>query len=596
MNYINTETKKLVNANGDFRAEPFIVDYLTVQSISFTFLDFTIPQGASLYFAGGTKNYSTIIFLSGTYTIQGNNTIVFSLDTYTQQYLDNIKRKNTQINIEIGLNVGEQKIILLRDTALANPRVYKEGVTPTELQIDYYTKQQVNSILSEGYWDKQQVAQAIANVQTMDIIVVQELPPVAQAHQYTIYLVPATDAEQDNVYNEYLVINGEYQLIGSTAVDLSQYVQKSGFTLLNGKDFIIKNTNNQNVLDVHGYGGAWGSGNFTTGQGGAISIGTSNSAGQYTVCLGKENHCTVLNGNNQLVGYGLKTTTANHSIYGRWNEDTLTGVNTCIGNGTSDSDRSNAVLFKTDKTIEINQSITTHKPIIIAAKTSDGISERFEMSYAGTIEFYIQQGKMGLGFQTSTGGNYGSLCVGYQSNATGGYGCTTLGRGLTNNKESTLVIGKYNVALNNEVFVIGNGVNSSNRNNCFTVDNTGNVTADGVIVSAGQKINTLTSNSFTPIDNQVFKYTLSADTAFTIDTTDLTANNQINFELHLTQGATAYTPSFTNTIIWGDGDVFDSSNTMPTMTDTNTVYVLIFRWDGEDLLCNLAYTKKVVAQ
>lgn len=305
------------------------------------------------------------VVLTGNVSVD-NNALVAVIEEVNTTELRNAIRGKKSIEAKATLTNDTNQVYLFPIT-IKNRGM--EG-TPTPIQ-DYYTKAQTDNKfalktvvdadvanLANNYWTKQETAAAIANVQTMDIIVVQELPPVAQAHQYTIYLVTATDAEQDNVYNEYLVINGEYQLIGSTAVDLSQYVPKTGFTLLNGKDFIIKNTNDQISLDVHGYGGAWGLVNSTTGQGGAISIGTRNNAGQYTVSIGSYNSSNVFNGNNQLFGQGNKTTTANHTILGRWNEDTLTGVNTVIGNGTADNDRSNAILFKTDKTIEVKQNTT----------------------------------------------------------------------------------------------------------------------------------------------------------------------------------------------------------------------------------------------
>lgn len=385
------------------------------------------------------------VVLTGNVSVD-NNALIAVIEQVNTTELRNAIRGKKSIEAKVTLTNDTNQVYLFPIT-IKNRGM--EG-TPTPIQ-DYYTKVQTDNKfatkevvnadvanLANNYWTKQETAAAIANVQTMDIIVVQELPPVAQAHQYTIYLVPATDVEQNNVHDEYLLINGAFQLIGSTAVDLTQYLLKDGITdKLNIKMSILQSNNTYETLSY-------------------IEL---RKTPQYpTLVLGKD-----------VSGWGATNT------------------------------------------------------------------------YIKGLNVYIQ--------------TYG-----------------------------------------NERFYLNGKATNSKGGLCATDATTGDLTLHGVLVSKGQKINTLSTTSFAPVDNQVYKYTLADNTSFTIDTTALTANNQINFELHLKQGATAYTPSFTNTIIWGDGDVFDSSNSMPTMTDANTVYVLVFRWDGEDLLCNVAYTKKVVAQ
>lgn len=54
------------------------------------------------------------------------------------------------------------------------------------------------------------------------IEVVQTLP-VSDISTTTIYLVPAQDPEQGNYYEEYIYVNNAWELVGTTAVDLSGY-------------------------------------------------------------------------------------------------------------------------------------------------------------------------------------------------------------------------------------------------------------------------------------------------------------------------------------------------------------------------------------
>ena len=81
---------------------------------------------------------------------------------------------------------------------------------------EVYTKAQV-----ETY-----VAQQIANVDHLKRIVVDELPSISQANANTIYMVKKTGGIASwgkNIYEEYMVINGDWELLGNSQVDLTGY-------------------------------------------------------------------------------------------------------------------------------------------------------------------------------------------------------------------------------------------------------------------------------------------------------------------------------------------------------------------------------------
>ena len=60
---------------------------------------------------------------------------------------------------------------------------------------------------------------------TIGIQVVNSLP--ASGTEGIIYLVPSSSASGDDNYDEYIYINNDWELIGHTAVDLTNYIQKS---------------------------------------------------------------------------------------------------------------------------------------------------------------------------------------------------------------------------------------------------------------------------------------------------------------------------------------------------------------------------------
>lgn len=55
--------------------------------------------------------------------------------------------------------------------------------------------------------------------------VVDALPDVSEADESTIYLVPNTNSDGSNIRDEYILINGKFEVIGTTAAELSGYIK-----------------------------------------------------------------------------------------------------------------------------------------------------------------------------------------------------------------------------------------------------------------------------------------------------------------------------------------------------------------------------------
>lgn len=69
------------------------------------------------------------------------------------------------------------------------------------------------------------VTKAIADISGFHAEIVSELPETGKTN--ILYLVAKSEAASGNGYDEYLYINGAWELIGSTDIDLSGYVQAS---------------------------------------------------------------------------------------------------------------------------------------------------------------------------------------------------------------------------------------------------------------------------------------------------------------------------------------------------------------------------------
>lgn len=86
--------------------------------------------------------------------------------------------------------------------------------------VNYYKKSET--------FTKQEVNNLISAITTMDIQVVQTLP-VQDISTTTIYLVPKATTEQNDFYDEYIYVSNSWEHIGSTEVDLTDYVKNTDY-------------------------------------------------------------------------------------------------------------------------------------------------------------------------------------------------------------------------------------------------------------------------------------------------------------------------------------------------------------------------------
>lgn len=89
------------------------------------------------------------------------------------------------------------------------------GTTLTEYGItDAYTKEETEL----------KIAEKIAAQSHMETSVVEQLPDVGDANNYTIYLVAKDGDKPQDGYIEYLLINNKFEIIGNTDIDLTNYI------------------------------------------------------------------------------------------------------------------------------------------------------------------------------------------------------------------------------------------------------------------------------------------------------------------------------------------------------------------------------------
>lgn len=88
----------------------------------------------------------------------------------------------------------------------------------------YQTSSEVQSAINSATTDmatKTYVAQQLANINKKQIVT--SIEEMTDAN--IIYLMSSSEEEENNIYDEYLVINGKPEKVGTTAVDLTNYLQ-----------------------------------------------------------------------------------------------------------------------------------------------------------------------------------------------------------------------------------------------------------------------------------------------------------------------------------------------------------------------------------
>ncbi len=86
----------------------------------------------------------------------------------------------------------------------------------------------INYYLKTETYTQEEVNALIGAITTLNIEVVQSLP-TQDISTNTIYFVPKNPAETDNIYDEYIYVNNSWELIGTTEVDLTHYVQDTDY-------------------------------------------------------------------------------------------------------------------------------------------------------------------------------------------------------------------------------------------------------------------------------------------------------------------------------------------------------------------------------
>lgn len=94
-------------------------------------------------------------------------------------------------------------------------------ISQSNLFNNHYTKDEVNSLLN-----------TVNNVSRKRIDSVEDIDINAEDAEKYIYMVPNGQSEGTDIYDEYVVIDGQIEKFGNTAINLEEYVTSEGLTAI----------------------------------------------------------------------------------------------------------------------------------------------------------------------------------------------------------------------------------------------------------------------------------------------------------------------------------------------------------------------------
>lgn len=93
------------------------------------------------------------------------------------------------------------------------------------------TNNLLNYYLKNETYTKQEVNELIGQIKTTSFLVVDELPEVGETN--IIYLLLKEQPNPSNIYDEYIYVNEDWELIGTTEIDLTDYVKNTDWAKSN---------------------------------------------------------------------------------------------------------------------------------------------------------------------------------------------------------------------------------------------------------------------------------------------------------------------------------------------------------------------------
>ena len=143
------------------------------------------------------------------------------------------------VDTESYKNIVWKQILTKEDMANYVPKTRKiagvdlqDDIATAELKTALSVPTKTSDLTNDSSFMSQEqtntaITNAISGITTVRFRVVSTLPPIQGSQSNIIYLVPNEDSDDDNLYDEWIVINNAWEPLGSTRIDLSGKVDKT---------------------------------------------------------------------------------------------------------------------------------------------------------------------------------------------------------------------------------------------------------------------------------------------------------------------------------------------------------------------------------
>lgn len=158
--------------------------------------------------------------------------------------LEQLKKLAQRANTELGIlstRIDELEAVGGEPNIITSVKVNGTALNVTGKAVDISVPVKVSELTNDGkYQSDTEVAAAIAaapHLQRKKVADASAIDPSAADADKYIYMVPKTGSDSDDLYDEYMVLDGKVEHVGNTKVDLTGYVQKEDGKGLSANDY-----------------------------------------------------------------------------------------------------------------------------------------------------------------------------------------------------------------------------------------------------------------------------------------------------------------------------------------------------------------------
>ena len=163
-----------------------------------------------------------------------NKTVLDSIDNqYTEKWnsayshsISSHAPENAQENIIEDIKINGTSALISDKTVNITTPTKTSDITNDSGFVTNIVNDLVNYYLKSEVYTKEEVKSLVGRISSLELIKVDALP-TENIKTSAIYLVPKDQSEENNIYTEYIYMDGKWEIIGDTSVDLSQYALKT---------------------------------------------------------------------------------------------------------------------------------------------------------------------------------------------------------------------------------------------------------------------------------------------------------------------------------------------------------------------------------